>query len=62
MSYQVERIILKGYAGLGLHDIKEFDFTIRAKTMIVLGGNGCGKSSFLGVYFPIALADRKSVV
>lgn len=56
MSYQVERIILKGYAGLGLHDIKEFDFTIRAKTMIVLGGNGCGKSSFLGVYFPIALA------
>lgn len=54
--YKVERIVLKGYAGLGLHDIKEFDFTIRAKTMIILGGNGCGKSSFLGVYFPIALA------
>lgn len=56
MSYEVERIILKGFAGLGLHDIKEFDFTIRAKTVIILGGNGCGKSSFLGIYFPIAIA------
>jgi len=54
--FKVERIVLKGFAGLGLHDIKEFDFSIRKKMMIILGGNGCGKSSFLDVYFPLALA------
>lgn len=54
--FNVERIVIKDFAGLGLHDIKEFDFAILKKMMIILGGNGCGKSSFLDIYFPLAPA------
>lgn len=51
---KVERIILKGFTGMGLHEIETFDFTIGANVTIILGGNGCGKTSLLAVYFPIA--------
>lgn len=51
---KVERIILKGFTGMGLHEIETFDFSIRADVTIILGGNGCGKTSLLSVYFPIA--------
>lgn len=54
--YKVERIVLKGFAALGLHGITEFDFSIKTSIMILLGGNGCGKSSFLDVYFPLCPA------
>ena len=54
--FKVERIVIKDFAGLGLHDIKEFDFAILKKMMIILGGNGCGKSSFLDIYLPLAPA------
>lgn len=51
---KVERIILKGFTGMGLHEIETFDFTIMSDVTIILGGNGCGKTSLLNVFFPIA--------
>lgn len=51
---KVERIILKGFTGMGLHEIETFDFRVQGNVTIILGGNGCGKSSLLAVYFPIA--------
>lgn len=59
--FQVERIILKGFTGMGLHEIETFDFTIEQMTTIILGGNGCGKSSLLAVYFPIAPSKTEFV-
>ncbi|EIF4796100.1 hypothetical protein LFN83_004867, partial [Salmonella enterica subsp. enterica serovar Infantis] len=51
---KVERIVLKGFTGMGLHEIETFDFTIHSPTTIILGGNGCGKTSLLSVFLPIA--------
>lgn len=51
---KVERIILKGFTGMGLHEIETFDFTLMSDVTIILGGNGCGKTSLLNVFFPIA--------
>lgn len=51
--FKVERIILDGFTGLGLHEIKTFDFTVVNDITIVLGGNGCGKSSMLRVFLPV---------
>ena len=59
--FQVERIILKGFTGMGLHEIETFDFTLERTTTIILGGNGCGKSSLLAVYFPIAPSKTEFV-
>lgn len=56
---QVERIILKGFTGMGLHEIEVFDFTITTKTTIILGGNGCGKTSLLNVFFPLCPAKTE---
>ncbi|EBV4534714.1 hypothetical protein DOW51_25250, partial [Salmonella enterica subsp. enterica serovar Kentucky] len=39
---------------MGLHEIETFDFTIHSPTTIILGGNGCGKTSLLSVFLPIA--------
>ncbi|ANZ50371.1 putative SMC domain-containing protein [Erwinia phage vB_EamM_Phobos] len=50
---KVERIILKGFTGMSLHDIAEFDFTIKSPITIILGGNGSGKTSLLSVYLPV---------
>lgn len=50
---KVERIILDGFTGLALHEIRAFDFTIVNNITIVLGGNGCGKSSMLRVFLPV---------
>lgn len=51
--FKVERIILKKFAGMSLHEVKEFDLTIKSPITIVLGGNGSGKTSLLSVYFPV---------
>lgn len=51
---KVERIVLKGFTGMGLHEIETFDFKVTSEVTIILGGNGCGKSSLLSVYFPLA--------
>lgn len=59
--FQVERIVLKGFTGMGLHEIETFDFTLEQMTTIILGGNGCGKSSLLAVYFPIAPSKTEFV-
>jgi len=53
---KVERIILKGFTGMGLHDIAKFDFTVTTPVTIILGGNGSGKSSLLSVYLPLCPA------
>lgn len=53
---KVERIILKGFTGMGLHDIVKFDFTVTTPVTIILGGNGSGKSSLLSVYLPLCPA------
>ncbi|QVW28712.1 putative SMC domain containing protein [Erwinia phage pEa_SNUABM_8] len=52
--FKVERITLKGFTGMGLHEIETFDFKVESMTTIILGGNGCGKTSLLAVYFPLA--------
>lgn len=51
---KVERIILKGFTGMGLHEIETFDFTLQSTVTIILGGNGCGKTSLLSVFLPLA--------
>lgn len=51
---KVERIILKGFTGMGLHEIETFDFTLMSDVTIILGGNGSGKTSLLKVFFPLA--------
>lgn len=56
---KVERIILKGFTGMGLHEIETFDFTIQSPTTIILGGNGCGKTSLLSVFLPLAPAKTE---
>lgn len=50
---KVERIILNGFTGMGLHEIEEFDFSINSPITIILGGNGCGKSTMLRVFLPL---------
>lgn len=51
---KVERIILKGFTGMGLHEIETFDFTLMSDVTIILGGNGSGKTSLLKVFYPLA--------
>ncbi|QXO09635.1 hypothetical protein pEaSNUABM11_00211 [Erwinia phage pEa_SNUABM_11] len=53
---KVERIILKGVTGMGLHEIAKFDFTITTPVTIILGGNGCGKTTLLSLYLPLCPA------
>lgn len=56
---KVERIILKGFTGMGLHEIETFDFTLKSTVTIILGGNGCGKTSLLSVFLPLAPAKSE---
>lgn len=56
---KVERIILKGFTGMGLHEIETFDFTLKTMVTIILGGNGCGKTSLLSVFLPLAPAKSE---
>ncbi|AWN08835.1 putative SMC domain-containing protein [Salmonella phage SPAsTU] len=56
---KVERIILKGFTGMGLHEIETFDFTLKSLVTIILGGNGCGKTSLLSVFLPLAPAKSE---
>lgn len=51
--FKVDRIVLKRFTGMSLHEIAEFDFTIKTPITIILGGNGSGKTSLLSVYFPV---------
>ncbi|QXO09894.1 hypothetical protein pEaSNUABM38_00172 [Erwinia phage pEa_SNUABM_38] len=51
--FKVNRIKLKGFTGMALHDVAEFDFSIKTPITIILGGNGSGKTSLLSVYFPV---------
>jgi len=53
---KVERIVLQGFTGMGLHEIAKFDFTITTPVTIVLGGNGCGKTTMLSVFLPLCPA------
>lgn len=53
---KVERIILKGITGMGLHEIAKFDFTVTTPVTIILGGNGCGKTTLLSLYLPLCPA------
>ncbi|AFQ96655.1 putative SMC domain-containing protein [Erwinia phage phiEaH2] len=39
---------------MGLHEIETFDFTLQSTVTIILGGNGCGKTSLLSVFLPLA--------
>lgn len=59
--FKVERIILKGFTGMGLHEIEVFDFKVTSMVTIILGGNGCGKTSLLAVYFPLAPSKTEFV-
>ena len=52
--FKVESITLTGFAGMELHEIKVFHLTLMSDITIILGGNGCGKTSLLSVYFPVA--------
>lgn len=52
--FKVERIRLKRFTPMALNDIEEIDISFKNDLMIVLGGNGSGKSSLLRVIFPIA--------
>lgn len=58
---KVEQIILTGFAGMELHEIKVFDMSLRSDITIILGGNGCGKTSLLSVFFPVAPSKAEFV-
>lgn len=59
--FKLEKLILKGFDGLSLNQIETFEISKFQDINIILGRNGSGKSTIMGLFFPIAPAKRKFV-
>lgn len=53
---QIQRLQLSGYKRLGLSLIDYLDFAPQSDTQIILGTNGCGKSSILSELIPATVS------
>ena len=54
MEYKINVLELVGFRGLWLNRVKRFKMTTMSDIAIILGRNGCGKSSVMRIMSPLA--------
>lgn len=54
MEYKINVLELVGFRGLWLNRVKRFRLTTAAEISVILGRNGCGKSSVMRIMSPLA--------